>query len=410
MLKITDKKTKNLLLFLAWIVYFAGYLARLNYGAAMAEIINKEMISKSMAGLISTGAFISYAIGQIIGGILGDKFRPNFVMLGGLLCTGICNLLMAFFHSATAHFIIWCVNGHAQAMLWPPMLRIFAECYTKEDLSKMCVRVSTSCTAGTIAVYLITPLCILLSGWRTIFVFSGIVCLIIAIVWSLGIKHVENSRLLYGKEETNEESKDGTVLSFRLVRYAGVLFMIVAVIFHGILKDSVTAWMPTFIMENYHLGSAGAILSTVIIPIFSTLCLYIASYINNHIFRNEAVTATVLYIIGLFGALIIYFFFGNGIITSLLSATLITSAMYGVNLMLITAVPSNFVKYGKVSTLTGTLNAFTYLGSAISTYGVGAISQYFGWQSTLLIWLISAFLGTIFCLISISKWSQFLRQ
>ncbi len=411
MLKIKDTKTKNVLLLLAWAVYFAGYLARLNYGAVMAEIINEGVLGKSSAGLISTGAFVTYAIGQIVAGILGDKFRPNMVMLVGLIGTGICNFLMPFFTSASMLLIIWCINGFVQAMLWPPMLRIFAECYTKEDLPKMCVRVSTSSTAGTIAAYLITPLCILISGWKLIFVAAGVICIVLAIVWSYGISYVDKNRRLYGIEEEEEKSTgDDTVLSFRFIRQAGVYLMIVAILFHGILKDSITAWMPTFIMENYDLGSVSAILTTVILPVFSMLSLYVASFVNNHIFRNEAITSTFFYVLALIGTIIIRIFFSANLIVSLVSATLITSAMFGTNLMMITAVPANFVKYGKVSTLTGVLNAFTYLGSALSTYGVGAISEHFGWESTLTAWLICALIGTLFCALSIPKWTKFLHR
>ena len=42
--------------------------------------------------------------------------------------------------------------------------------------------------------------------------------------------------------------------------------------------------------------------------------------------------------------------------------------MHGVNLMLISRVPAYFDRYGKISTDSGLLNTFTYIGSGISGF------------------------------------------
>ena len=92
--KITAPNYMFFLLSLSWLVYFVGYLARLNYGAVTPEIIRTTGISNASAGLISTGATVCYAIGQVISGILGDRVSPRYVMFGGIFCTSVCNLLM----------------------------------------------------------------------------------------------------------------------------------------------------------------------------------------------------------------------------------------------------------------------------------------------------------------------------
>ena len=66
---------------------------------------------------------------------------------------------------------------------------------------------------------------------------------------------------------------------------------------------------------------------------------------------------------------------------------LLVACMYGVNIMLISYVPKYFDKYGKISSVSGFLNACTYLGSAASSYGFAAIAETSGWSATILIWL-----------------------
>lgn len=46
----------------------------------------------------------------------------------------------------------------------------------------------------------------------------------------------------------------------------------------------------------------------------------------------------------------------------------------------------------------------SYIGSAISTYGIAVLSEHFGWQVTLLTWLSIAVTGTCLCLMCIRPW------
>ncbi len=412
MKKLTNQRYMFFLLFLSWLVYFVGYVSRLSYGAVMAEIIAGEGLRKSNAGLIATGASVTYALGQIVSGILGDRFSPRLVMFYGLITTALCNFCMSVFSAYETKLIFWCANGLAQAMLWPPMLRIFTEYYRREDLSKMLVRVSTSNSAGTIAVYLLSSLCIAAFDWRFVFYFSAGLGILVAFFWFFGMRSIEKHRECFGEYESEtivhtEEAKEG--FSLRLLATSGIFFLAGAILLHGILKDSVTTWMPTLIMDIYHLDSAVSILSTVVMPIFSMLSLYFAAYLNDRVFRNDVKTSIAFFMAAFLGSLGIWLFSGNSPIVSLLFGTIITSAMYGANLMLITTIPAHFSKYGKASTLTGTLNAFTYVGTALSTYGIGAISETFGWNAALFGWMFAAFGGLALCILALRGWTRFLR-
>ena len=50
-------------------------------------------------------------------------------------------------------------------------------------------------------------------------------------------------------------------------------------------------------------------------------------------------------------------------------------------------IPLYFAKSGKSASATGVLNSFTYLGSAVSSYGIGAISGAMGWNFTIWVWI-----------------------
>lgn len=74
-----------------------------------------------------TGCFVTYGIGQLLCGFLGDKFQPRKMIFTGLAATSLCNLLAALFPRMEVIIPLWCLNGFFQSMLWPPLVRIMAE-------------------------------------------------------------------------------------------------------------------------------------------------------------------------------------------------------------------------------------------------------------------------------------------
>lgn len=91
----------------------------------------------------------------------------------------------------------------------------------------------------------------------------------------------------------------------------------------------------------------------------------------------------------------------NGLspIISIALSALLTGCMHGVNWLVTCMMPPKFEKYGKISFMSGLLNSFTYVGSAISVYGIAVFSENMGRNATLLMWTAIAFAGTVLCLL-----------
>ena len=100
-------------------------------------------------------------------------------------------------------------------------------------------------------------------------------------------------------------------------------------------------------------------------------------------------------------------FYDNAPAMCILMMTLITGCMHGVNLMLISRVPGRFTGFGKVSTVSGVLNAATYIGSSLSTYGFGAVADRAGWLTVILLWAAVGLLGAVLMLAARRKWDRF---
>lgn len=153
----------------------------------------------------------------------------------------------------------------------------------------------------------------------------------------------------------------------------------------GLLRDGITTWLPTIFGEVYGISASASVLISVILPLFGIFAVYLAGILYRSLFRNELIEAIFFFLFAGLLSLVLGFFFEANAIVSLILAALITGSLHAVNLMLIGYVPRRFARYGAVSTVSGLTNAFTYVGSAISSFGFAAVADACGWN--LLIWI-----------------------
>lgn len=397
--KLKSKKDITKMTILFTLTYMISYITRINYGAIIAEMVTSTNMTKALLSMAVTGSFVTYGLGQIISGICGDKFSPKKLVFYGLLLSVLMNTLIPLCQNAYQMLFIWCINGFAQAFMWPPIVRLMTTLFSDEDYKKATVKVSWGSSFGTIIVYLAAPIIISFSGYKAVFFFSAILGLIMAFVWNKLCYNVE----ALPKTKGAKEKSGASVSSIFTPVMIGVML---AIILQGMLRDGVTTWMPSYISETYNLSTTISILTGVILPVFSILCFHTASKLYISKFRNPLLCSGVIFGAGAISALALVFLTGKSAVLSVIFSALLTGCMHGVNLILICMVPAFFQKHGNVSTVSGVLNSCTYIGSAISTYGIAFLSDKFGWSFTLSVWLAIAVLGTLICLICVKPWRE----
>ena len=92
--KLTNQKEIKKLTLLFMFTYMVSYITRTNYGAIISEMVQATSFTKSMLSMSLTGSFITYGLGQVISGVLGDKFSPKKLVSIGFVITVCMNLLI----------------------------------------------------------------------------------------------------------------------------------------------------------------------------------------------------------------------------------------------------------------------------------------------------------------------------
>ncbi len=405
---IPDKSGRRRITALCAAVYFTSYFTRFAYSCVMVEIIRATGTDKVAASAALTALFITYGVGQLISGWMGDRISPKWLMTGGLLISALMNLLIPFCSVGIGMTIIWAINGFAQSMLWPPLVRVLTERLNTDDYKRATVRVSWASSGATMMLYLVAPFCIRISGWKLIFFIGSALGLLVSIVWFICFTKVEKR---YGKviqERYEPEKVRAARVKNRYVKLAALLSpILLAIISQGLVRDGATTWMPTYVTEIFHWESSSAILTGVAMPIFCMICFEIVLLLNRHLVRNELLLAAIMFFGGVLSFSFVQIFGEVHAVLSVFFFTFAVGCMHGVNQILICMLPTYFKRFGKVSLFSGILNACTYVGSSISAYGVAVLAERSGWNAALILWLTVSSLGVILCLATAKRWKKF---
>lgn len=399
-----QKKNNGWIVWAVSLIYFISYLTRKTYPSVMSEMIRVEGIEKTAAALPVTVNFITYAIGQIFSGILSDRFKPARIILIGLVLTVLMNLFVPFtVHFALLTTILWAINGVAQAMMWPPIIKIMLTELTMGQYSKGCVLVSMAGNFGAMVVYLISSVSVRFS-WKASFLISAFFATCVTVLWVFLSKKI-------GKNGSKviEKKSENISASFRMP-YVILGCIMLGIVLQGFLRDGLEAWMPTFLSENFGMNGSSSILSAVILPLFSVATVYCVGFVTRKWIKNECLCSMT-------------FFLFSGIATlgmvlvkwapvGVLSIALASALIHGVNYCFTCLVPAHFARSKHAALISGTLNCCTYGGSSLATIGVAVLSEkaHLGWDQIGFIFFGIAALGAVMCLFLIRPWQKFKNE
>ena len=397
--------------YLLTLIYFGSYLMRINLAVMLVSICADMGVGKTDLAIVITGLTVSYGAGQIVSGFLGDRIKPQYLISAGLATAAVCNIAMAFCTAIPLMTAVWTLNGFAHAMMWPPIIRIMSTYLADEEYSYANVRVSWGSSFATVALYLGCPLLLGYLNWRPILVICALGGAAILLAWLILFPRLFNEPILQiSTAPARTEIAKKSYPSLPLFAFLPIGLIMLGIVAQGVLRDGVTNWMPSYLLETFGLPAEKAIVSTVILAVFSIISFAVFSFINDKIFKDEVRSATAIFVMSTAASALLYTvntLFSASVPVSMLLMAMIVAFMHGVNIMLIAHVPKRFVKFGKVSTFSGILNSCTYVGASISTYAFAAIAEKTNWNTTIFTWIIVSAVGSLLCIAALPLWKKF---
>ena len=110
------------------LAYLAVYVVRNVLGAAAPMITAEGVMSTGQIGTLSSVFFVTYAVGQLINGTLGDHIPAKYMIGFGLILAGGCHLVLtAALSSPLLAYVLYAAVGFFLAMVYGPMAKVVAE-------------------------------------------------------------------------------------------------------------------------------------------------------------------------------------------------------------------------------------------------------------------------------------------
>lgn len=386
--KISNRSRATLLIFLSWLVYTISYLGKVNYSANITQIIDFYGVTKTQAGIVQTFFFFSYGVGQVLNGILCKKYNIKWMIFISLSVSAVINLVIAVSTDFSIIKWLWLINGFTLSVLWPTIVRQLSEALPKKVLGISSVVMGTTVAIGTLIIYGLSSIYAVLDKFKFSFYTAGVAVIIVALIWLiLYDKAVALAKNEKDQEEHTEISKVDDQIDKeqekgqRKILFTSIYVLCFFAIGVNLIKDGLTTWVPSILKEEFFMSDSLSILLTLFLPIlavFGNACALKMHKIFPDYVNQCAVS---------FGIIAIFI----GVIIGSLSLEIVSCMLIGlvvVNFLasslnnLITSIFPLFMR-GKVNSglFAGVLNGFCYVGSAISSYGLGAIADNFGWTA-----------------------------
>lgn len=389
-----DSRKENKIIFICWLAYTAAYVGRLNFNASIVAIISDLGVTKADAGLVSSFFFFAYGAGQLINGILSKKYNAKIMIFLSLIISAVMNVLMPICGDISLMKFIWMGNGIVQSVLWSTLIKTLSDFVSDRKLPKAILAMSTTVAIGTLVAYGISSVSVRFGTWKIVFYVASIVLVISAIIW-FTLFGSNPKKVIEIEEQKSEKVKMGKVvlLALFITAFAGIA--------NGFIKDGINTWVPSVLYEEFGISQSFSILLTLLLPMVSTLGAAIAKKVHEKIPSHAAMN----FIFYIFSALlcggILLSLKLHSIVAIMVCFICVACGMSMINNVITSMFALDYRRLLNAGFAAGLLNTFCYIGSTVTSYTLGAVSQARGWNAVFIIMLAVCVVAAVICLAGI---------
>ena len=253
-------------LFLISLMYLITYLDRVNISTA-APFISKEFnLDKIAMGVIFSAFVWSYALFQIPGGWLGDRFGPRKVLTGIVAYWSIMTAFTAAAGGALSFSVIRFLFGIGEAGAFPVATRSMQLWYPRQERGLVQgVSHSASRLGAAIAPPFVVAIIATL-GWRWVFYICGAIGIVWAVLWYLTYRDspeeqrsVTDAELAYirgvdedGNIKPPQVGHVATMPWATLIRSPNMWAIMCAYFTYVYCLWIFLSWLPSYLVEYRH--------------------------------------------------------------------------------------------------------------------------------------------------------------
>lgn len=295
---------------LLWGAYASYYLCRVNFAVAQPAILNEfPSWTGAQIGSIPSTYALTYAIGQMVNGTLGQRYGARRMMTAAMLIASFSNLLFALTTSFWAMQVLWALNGWGQSAGWALMLQTLSEWNTSARRGTLIGWLSTSYQVGHVLSWLLAGFLCEAIGWRAAFAVPGLLLLPAALLFYLflrdspveaGFPPVRDDAAAAAPAPDANTSWGSTRHILRLTLSSRSLWILALGYFVlNAVRYSFMNWSVQYMAEFHGRSIKDSVLTAIMIPLAGCLGAVSAGWVSDAFFGRRRAPVCVVMLLGL---------------------------------------------------------------------------------------------------------------
>jgi MFS transporter, ACS family, glucarate transporter len=371
------------LLFLGWALgNFDRYI--MNY--AILSITEDLSLSASSTGLLLSSFFAGYAIMQLPGGWLADRFGARKVLIVSVIMWSIFTGLTGAAWSMASMIIIRFLFGIGEGGFQPASSKIISQTFPEKQRARaMSVMLSSS---GIVSLFVPVVSVVLLTtiGWRVTFIIMGLIGAIIAILYWFFIKIPTNN-----ENQVNSKNNAGVQkVSFKMLfKTPLMLNLFIAYFTLYAVNWGLATWLPTYLVNVRGLDLISLGWVQTIPGVASLLGIYASGYLLDKLSKGREKLAGGFACVCI--AVLLYLMFTAPSVTSFIVYQTIMMFIISFVVILLPSVVLKNLPSAVAGSGMGLVNTGGQLAGFITPLAIGFIVEAFNGSYNAAFWMLIVF-------------------
>ena len=380
--------------------YAFFYTCRLSLSVAKKPMLDAELVTVDVLGVIGSALFLTYAFGKFINGFLADHANVRKLMSFGLFMSALINLAFGATTNATLFIVLWGLNGWFQSMGSAPSGVSIFQWFEPSRRGGFYGAWAGSHNIGEGISFVVTTNLVALLGWRAGFVAPGVMCVTVGIglFFLLSDRPVTyglpNPADLFEEDDQKVAQKPSFRSQLGVLRMPVVWLLGIACALMYVSRYAINSWGILYleVAKGYSTVDAGFALG--VYPILGLIGAILSGYISDRFFGSERHFPTFVYGLLNVGGLVLLFY-GPGGFYDTIALGVFGFGIGGLIVFLAGLTAAEYCPRDAVGAVKGIIGLFSYIaaalqevisGSLIDTNGTGEATVY-DFSSAIWFWI-----------------------
>ena len=385
-----------------WLSYFGYYFCRKPFFVTKGTLENELGWDAATLSVLGIAFLASYAVGQFIASVVGDRWGPRLMLLVGMAVTIIANAAFGFANSLGTFAVLLVINGLAQATGWSGNVGSMAAWFTRRERGTVMGFWATNFQVGSIAAKSLAALMLGAFGLQYAYVGGSIVLLVIWAYFLFNQRNRPEDVGLAPLEDPDDAVLDTNAAGRTHWPQAVVVNVALVGIFYFFIKFiryALWSWAPYLLQQHYGMKGSDAGFVSTTFDIAGFAGVIALGVLSDRLFRGRRVGISMVFILSMTAACVALYLFGSrSIVLFTVCMGLIGFTLYGPDAILTSAGAIDVGSKAGATRAAGIINGLGSIGAVAQEFLLGRLlSGTPNLSGVFLLLLISA-IGSAMCL------------